>query len=120
MHTANCFEFAPAFEATARATAPDTGCLLATDRFLEFDFLLSDAMCLVPATYFAPSTAFLKSSPGPGCEPSQVARMASEVALPGSVPLALPLTSTVVPVPGTYVRISALPLGIASIHDSTA
>src|SRR5258708_9671511 len=45
--------------------------------------------------------------------------MASDVALPVSVPTALPLISTVVPVPGMYVRIMALPLGMASIHDSS-
>ena len=50
---------------------------------------------------YPPSTAFLKSSPGPGSLPIQVLRMASAVGLPGSVPLTLPATSTVVPVPGT-------------------
>src|SRR3982751_5056821 len=50
---------------------------------------------------YPPSTAFLKSCPGPGSGPIQVPRMASAVALPCRVPLLLPLTSTVVPVPGT-------------------
>ena len=50
--------------------------------------------------YF-PSTAFLKSSPIAGFGPIQVETIASAVALPGSVPFSFPLTSTVVPLPGT-------------------
>src|SRR5229473_3373469 len=64
MHTANCFELAPAFEATARATAPDTGCSLTTDRFLEFDFLLSDAMCLVPVKFGFEDRTILEADGG--------------------------------------------------------
>src|SRR5437867_3002768 len=50
---------------------------------------------------YRPNTAFLKSEPGPGFGPIHVARIASAVAFPGSVPLTLPFTLTVVPVPGT-------------------
>src|ERR1700709_731662 len=50
---------------------------------------------------YPPSTAFLKSAPGPGSGPIQVPRTASEVALPSTVPFDLPLTWTSVPLPGT-------------------
>ena len=59
----------------------------------------------------------MKSSPGPGFGPIHVATIASAVALPGNVPFATPFTSTIVPVPGTYVKMSCLPLSIGSIHD---
>src|SRR5437773_1246290 len=71
---------------------------------------------IVSMRAYFPSTAFLKSSPGPGFGPIHVARIASAVGLPGSVPFALPLTSTVVPCPGTYVRRRRLPFGIGSIQ----
>src|SRR5688500_10692820 len=50
---------------------------------------------------YLPRIDFLKSAPGPGFGPIHVLRIASATALPPSVPLFLPATSTVVPVPGT-------------------
>src|SRR5260370_40139377 len=75
---------------------------------------LAALLFLCRAVYGDPSTACLKSLPGPGCAPIQVARMASDVGLPGSVAFVLPLTSTRVPWPARQVRTTSWPFGMSS------
>src|SRR5205085_11890572 len=74
---------------------------------------------LTPKSYFPPRMSCLKSSPGPGFGPIHVFRIASETALPPSVPFTFPFTSTVVPTPGTYVSVIRWPLFMSSIHDES-